>query len=110
MSTDFKRPTEPQRILFAKIEAGGYFNLSSALLKKFSLFEFRVHSDTANLYVLDGRDLISQSKKSEDLYYALQSHAILYEVDGQKYDFNRPIRKVEVFKNEEEKIFRKKEV
>lgn len=31
---------EANDFLFARIKEGGYFNLSSALLKKFSIFEF----------------------------------------------------------------------
>eukprot|EP00347_Sterkiella_histriomuscorum_P014633 403360135 len=80
---------EDEVIYFAKINEGGYFNLSSALLKKFSLFEFVVSSKKCDLLILNASDLVAQSKKCEDLYFALESHAVLYEVDGQKYDFNR---------------------
>ena len=48
------------------------------------------------MLILNAADLVAQSKKSEDLYYALESHAVLYEVDGQKYDFNRCVRKLNV--------------
>ena len=62
---------EPQTFEFARINEGGYFNLSSALLKKFSLFEFAVLSKKAELLILNSADLVLQSRKSEDLYYAL---------------------------------------
>jgi hypothetical protein len=59
---------------FAKINAGGYFNLSSSLLNKFSIFEFVVSSPKADLLLLSVEDLQSQSRKSEDLFFALESH------------------------------------
>lgn len=59
---------------FAKINAGGYFNLSSSLLNKFSIFEFVVSSTKADLLLLSTEDLLSQAKKSEDLFFALESH------------------------------------
>ncbi|CDW87544.1 voltage-gated ion channel superfamily [Stylonychia lemnae] len=84
---------QDENIYFGRINEGGYFNLSSALLKKFSLFEFIVSSKKVDLLILNAADLVFLSKKCEDLYYALETHAVLYEVDGQKYDFNRQIRK-----------------
>ena len=46
------------------------------------MFEFVVLSAKAEMLILNAADLVLQSKKSEDLYFALQSHAVLYEVDG----------------------------
>lgn len=43
---------------FARINEGGYFNLSSALLKKFSIFEFSVSSKRADLIILNAADLV----------------------------------------------------
>jgi hypothetical protein len=51
-------------------------------LKKFSLFEFVVSSKKVDLLILNAADLVLLSKKCEDLYYALETHAVLYEVDG----------------------------
>jgi hypothetical protein len=76
-------------IKFCKINKGGYFNLSNAILKKFSLFDFVVASESAEIYLLNGADLALLCKKNEDLYITIKSHAILYQVDGMKYDFER---------------------
>lgn len=48
---------KPQVFKFARINAGGYFNLSSALLNKFSLFEFSVCTPKADLLILSADDL-----------------------------------------------------
>jgi hypothetical protein len=65
-------------IKFAKISKGGYFNLSNAILKKFSLFDFVVTSESAEIYLLNAADLALLSRRNEDLYITLKSHAILY--------------------------------
>ncbi len=65
------RPEQEKTIYFAKINAGGYFNLSSAMLKKFSMFEFVISSKKADMLILNAADLVLQSRKSEDLYFAL---------------------------------------
>jgi hypothetical protein len=51
-------------------------------LKKFSLFEFTVSSKRAEILVLNASDLVDLSNNSEDLYFALKFHTVLYEVDG----------------------------
>jgi hypothetical protein len=81
--------------LFSNINSGGYFNLSSALLEKFSLFEFVVSSETADFFILNAADLVLLSKKSEDIFFALQNHAALLAVDGAKYDFCRYFKTLE---------------
>jgi CRP-like cAMP-binding protein len=63
---------------FMKINKGGYFNLSNSILKKFSLFDFEVSSDSAELLILNAADLALLSKKNEEIYIALKSHAILF--------------------------------
>lgn len=69
--------------------------MSNAILKKFSLFNFMVSSDSAELLILNAADLALMSKQNNELYIALKSHAILYQVDGVKYDFDRFQRKLQ---------------
>jgi CRP-like cAMP-binding protein len=101
------QPEQSTQILFTTINKGGYFNLSNAILKKFSLFEFIVASESAELYILNAADLALMSKTNQELYLALKSHAILYQVDGTKYDFERFSKKSVKSKQEKSLNIRK---
>lgn len=41
-----------------KLKKKSYFNISNAILKKFSLFEFVVSSEHADLLVINAADLV----------------------------------------------------
>jgi len=81
-----------QEECFVRLNKGSYFNLSNALLKKCSLFEFRVSSPNAEIFILSAPDIVLHSKKNEELTKVLKTHAYLCEVDGIKYDFSRFMR------------------
>ena len=68
--------------MFSNLNAGSYFNMSNALLRKFSIFGFKVSSPKCSIYKLNAADVVLFSKKHENLNFQLKNHAFLNEIDG----------------------------
>jgi hypothetical protein len=58
-----EEPENEEITEFIKLPKGSFFNISNAFLKKFSLFEFVVASDYADLLILNAPDAVLLAKK-----------------------------------------------